>query len=171
LESNLILNKLSKQVKGELAFASSFFLLGIFVAWDTAGMDIPQDNSIVSPQTFPYMVASFVSLVGLGLMIDVLRGNHGTPDGDEPGAPYSPLNFKTMGIVAAAIGMHVILLEIAGYVIAATVCFWGVAYAFGSRKILKDFAISFVFAFIVYFAFSKGLNINLPSGFFEGILK
>ena len=167
----MILNKLSKQVKGELAFASSFFLLGIFVAWDTAGMDIPQDNSIVSPQTFPYMVASFVSLVGLGLMIDVLRGNHGTPDGDEPGAPYSPLNFKTMGIVAAAIGMHVILLEIAGYVIAATVCFWGVAYAFGSRKILKDFAISFVFAFIVYFAFSKGLNINLPSGFFEGILK
>jgi putative tricarboxylic transport membrane protein len=171
LESNLILNKLSQQGKGELAFASSFFLLGIFVAWDTAGMDIPQDNSIVSPQTFPYMVASFVSLVGLGLMIDVLRGNHGTPDGDEPGAPYSPLNFKTMGIVAAAIGMHVILLEIAGYVIAATVCFWGVAYAFGSRKILKDFAISFVFAFIVYFAFSKGLNINLPSGFFEGILK
>jgi putative tricarboxylic transport membrane protein len=171
LESNLILNKLSKQGKGELAFASSFFLLGIFVAWDTAGMDIPQDNSIVSPQTFPYMVASFVSLVGLGLMIDVLRGNHGTPDGDEPGAPYTPLNFKTIGIVAAAIGMHVILLEIAGYVIAATVCFWGVAYAFGSRKILKDFAISFVFAFIVYFAFSKGLNINLPSGFFEGILK
>ena len=167
----MILNKLSQQGKGELAFASSFFLLGIFVAWDTAGMDIPQDNSIVSPQTFPYMVASFVSLVGLGLMIDVLRGNHGTPDGDEPGAPYSPLNFKTMGIVAAAIGMHVILLEIAGYVIAATVCFWGVAYAFGSRKILKDFAISFVFAFIVYFAFSKGLNINLPSGFFEGILK
>ncbi len=167
----MILNKLSKQGKGELAFASSFFLLGIFVAWDTAGMDIPQDNSIVSPQTFPYMVASFVSLVGLGLMIDVLRGNHGTPDGDEPGAPYFPLNFKTMGIVAAAIGMHVILLEIAGYVIAATVCFWGVAYAFGSRKILKDFAISFVFAFIVYFAFSKGLNINLPSGFFEGILK
>ncbi len=117
------------------------------------------------------MVAAFVSLVGLGLMIDVFRGNHGTPDGDEPGAPYTPLNFKTMGIVAAAIGMHVILLEIAGYVIAATVCFWGVAYAFGSRKILKDFFISFIFAVIVYFAFSKGLNINLPSGFFEGILK
>jgi putative tricarboxylic transport membrane protein len=75
-----------------------------------------------------------------------------------------------MAIVATAIGLHVILLEIAGYVIAATVCFWGVAYAFGSRKILKDFCISAVFALIVYFSFSKGLNINLPSGFFEGIL-
>jgi len=134
-------------------------------------MDIPQDNSIVSPQTFPYMVAAFASLVGLGLILNVLRGNYGTPDGDEPGDPYRPLNFTTMGIVAAAIGMHVILLEIAGYVVAATICFWGVAYAFGSRKIWKDLAISFVFACVVYFSFSKGLNINLPSGFFEGILK
>ena len=167
----MILNKLSKQAKGELAFASSFFLLGVFVAWDTAGMDIPQDNSIVSPQTFPYMVAVFASIVGLGLFADVLRGKHGVPEGDEPGDPYTPLNWKTMAIVATAIGMHVILLEIAGYVIAATVCFWGVAYAFGSRKILKDLAISTTFAVIVYFSFSKGLNINLPSGFFEGILK
>jgi putative tricarboxylic transport membrane protein len=171
LESNLILNKLSKQAKGELAFASSFFLLGVFVAWDTAGMDIPQDNSIVSPQTFPYMVATFVSLVGLGLIANVLRGKYGVPEGDEPGDTYTPLNWKTMAIVASAIGLHVILLETAGYVIAATVCFWGVAYAFGSRKILKDLVISAVFAVIVYFSFSKGLNINLPSGVFEGILK
>jgi putative tricarboxylic transport membrane protein len=146
-------------------------LLGIFVAWDTAGMDIPQDNSIVSPQTFPYMVATFVSLVGFGLIVNVLRGKHGVPDGDEPGDPYTSLNWKTMAIVATAIGLHVVLLEIAGYVIAATVCFWGVTYAFGSRRILKDLAISAVFAVIVYFSFSKGLNINLPSGFFEGILK
>jgi putative tricarboxylic transport membrane protein len=75
-----------------------------------------------------------------------------------------------MAIVATAIGMHVILLETAGYIIAATVCFWGTAYAFGSRKVLKDFTISLVFAVIVYFSFSKGLNINLPSGLFEGIL-
>ena len=134
-------------------------------------MDIPQDNSIVSPQTFPYMVATFTSLVGLGLMLDVLRGKLGIPDGNEAGDPYTPLNFKTMGVVAAAIGMHVILLETAGYVLAATVCFWGVAYAFGSRKILKDLLISLIFAVIVYFSFSKGLNINLPSGIFEGIFK
>lgn len=133
-------------------------------------MDIPQDNSIVSPQTFPYMVAAFATLVGVVLILDVLRGNHGTPDGNDPSDPYTSLNFKTMAIVAAAIGMHVILLETAGYIIAATVCFWGVAYGFGSRKVLKDFAISLVFAVIVYFSFSKGLNINLPSGLFEGIL-
>jgi putative tricarboxylic transport membrane protein len=150
--------KISKQAKGELVFASSLFLLGIFVAWDTSRMDIPQGSSIVSPQTFPYMVAAFTSFIGLGLITD------------EPGDPFMSANFKTMAIIAAAIGLHVILLEIAGYVIAATVCFFGVSYGFGSRKYLKDLGISLAFAVIVYFSFTKGLNINLPSGFFKGVL-
>ena len=161
--------KISKQAKGELAFASSLFLLGVFVAWDTSRMDIPQGSSIVSPQTFPYMVAAFTSLVGFILILDVLRGRLGTPEGDEPGDPFVGANFKRMAIFATAIGLHVILLEIAGYVIAATVCFFGVSYGFGSRKYLKDFGISLAFALIVYFSFTKGLNINLPSGFFEGV--
>ena len=41
---------------------------------------------------------------------------------------------------------------------------------FGSRKYLKDFAVSLIFALIVYFSFTKGLNINLPAGVFEGVL-
>ena len=166
----MILDKVTKHGKSELAFASSLFLLGIFVAWDTSRMDIPQGSSIVSPQTFPYIVAAFTSFVGLLLILDVLRGNHGTPDGDEPGDPLIPVNYKTLLIVALAITLHVVLLETAGYIIAATVCFLGVAYGFGSRKILKDLLVSLAFAVIVYFSFTKGLNINLPSGVFEGIL-
>jgi putative tricarboxylic transport membrane protein len=162
--------KISKQAKGELVFASSLFLLGLFVAWDTSGMDIPQGSSIISPQTFPYMVAIFTSLVGFVLIIDVLRGRLGTPEGDEPGDPFMGANFKTMAMIATAIALHVILLEIAGYVVAATVCFFGVSYGFGSRKYRKDFGISLAFALIVYFSFTKGLNINLPSGFFEGVI-
>jgi len=165
----LILDKVTKHGKSELAFASSLFLLGIFVAWDTSRMDIPQGSSIVSPQTFPYIVAAFTSFVGLLLLLDVLRGNHGTPDGDEPGDPLIPVNYKTLLIVALAISLHVVLLETAGYIIAATVCFLGVAYGFGSRKILKDFLVSLAFAVVVYFSFTMGLNINLPSGVFEGI--
>jgi len=133
-------------------------------------MDVPQGSSIISPQTFPYMVSAFTTLVGLGLIMEVLRGRLGTPEGDEPGSPFMGANFKTMAIIATAIALHVILLEIAGYVIAATVCFFGVAYGFGSRKYLKDLGISLAFALIVYFAFTKGLNINLPSGFFEGVI-
>ena len=158
------MSKFSQTVKRELAFAGSLVLLGLFVAWDTSRMDIPQGNTIVSPQTFPYFVSIFVALTGIGLIISNLRGNHGIPEGTEKGDPYQKSDYKTMLLVMAAIGVHVILLEKAGYIIAATLGFWGVAYAFGSRKPLKDFAISLVFASLVYFGFSKGLQINLPAG-------
>ena len=165
----MLLSKVTKHGKGELVFASFLLLLGIFVAWDTSRMEIPQGSSIVSPQTFPYVVAAFTSFIGLLLIIDLLRGNHGTPDGDEPGDPLIPVNFATLGIVAASIGLHVVLLEKAGYVIAATVCFFGVSYGFGSRKYLKDFIVSLLFALIIYFAFTRGLNIKLPAGILEGL--
>ena len=132
-------------------------------------MEIPQGSSIVSPQTFPYIVATFTSFIGLLLIFDLLRGNHGTPDGDEPGDPLIPVNYATLGIVAASIGLHVVLLEKVGYVIAATVCFFGVSYGFGSRKYIKDFIVSLLFALIIYFAFTSGLNIKLPAGILEGL--
>ena len=65
--------------------------------------------------------------------------------------------------------LHVILLERAGYIFAATLTFFMVAFAFGSRKFLKDFVISFLFAVIVYVVFSKGLRIFLPDGFIENL--
>jgi putative tricarboxylic transport membrane protein len=75
-----------------------------------------------------------------------------------------------MSIVIGSMLLHVFLIESAGYIAAATVTFYGITFAFGSRKFLKDIAISFIFAVVVYFVFSKGLRIFLPDGFFENLL-
>lgn len=165
-----MLKNISKQGKGELAFAGSLVLLGLFVAWDTSNMDVPQSYSVVSPQLFPYIVSALVTLTGLLLVIEVLRGRIGTPDGVEPGAPFIPADRKTMLFLVIAVAVHVLLLEKAGYIIAATLGFWGVSFTFGSRKPLKDFGISLAFALSVYFIFSKGLQIQLPKGLLESIL-
>jgi putative tricarboxylic transport membrane protein len=165
-----MLKKISQQGKGELAFAGSLVLLALVVAWDTARMDIPQASSIVSPQLFPYVISAVLALTGVLLVIEVLRGRLGTPDGDEPGAPFIPADHKTMLFLVIAIGVHVLLLEKAGYIIAATLGFWGVSFTFGSRKPLKDFGVSLAFALAVYFVFSKGLQIQLPKGLLEAVL-
>jgi putative tricarboxylic transport membrane protein len=75
-----------------------------------------------------------------------------------------------MSLVLLAILLHVILLERAGYILAASLTFFIVAFAFGSRKYFKDILISFLFAVIVYIVFSKGLRIFLPDGFIEDLL-
>lgn len=132
-------------------------------------MDIPQGNTVVSPRTFPYIVAAFVAFVSVGLFIDILRGKSGVPEGDEPGDPFKRPDYKTMAIAMCAIGGYVVLLEKAGFIIAAMTSFWGVTYAFGSRKYLKDLVISALFSVIVFIAFTRGLKITLPAGIFESI--
>ncbi len=164
-----MIKSLSKQGKGELAFAGSLVLLGLIVFRDTFNMEIPQGNNIVSPRTFPYMTASLVTLVGFGLIVEVLRGRLGIPEGDESKSDFKPADRKTMLLFMAAVAVHVVLLEKAGYIISATLGFWGIAYTFGSRKPLKDFAISFIFSVVVYFTFSRGLQIQFPEGFLEKI--
>jgi putative tricarboxylic transport membrane protein len=74
-----------------------------------------------------------------------------------------------MSLVVAGIAGHVILLEKLGFVVAAAVSFYLIAYAFGARRIIKDIAIAIAFALISYFAFTKGLNIRLPQGIFENL--
>jgi len=65
--------------------------------------------------------------------------------------------------------LHIVLLERVGYIAAAAITFYGVAFAFGSRKVIKDLLIAFAFAVIVYLVFSKGLRIFLPEGLFEDL--
>ena len=163
------MKKVTKAGRGELVFAGSLLLLGFFVLYDIAKMEVPDGIAIISPRLFPYFVGTFLIVVSAGLILTILRGNLAVPEGTEAGDPFVPADFKTMSLVVAGIAGHVILLEKLGFVVAAAVSFYLVAYAFGARRILKDIAIAIAFALISYFAFTKGLNIRLPQGIFENL--
>ena len=125
-------------------------------------MLVPDGTSVISPRSFSYVIGSFLVITSALLISEILRGNSGVPEGTEAGDPFQKADFKTMAQVVAAISANVILLDLLGFIVAATVSFWGVAYAFGARKYLKDFMVAIVFSVIVYFGFTQGLNINLP---------
>jgi putative tricarboxylic transport membrane protein len=67
-------------------------------------------------------------------------------------------------MVAGSMLTYPLLIERAGFIIATSVVFFGVAFAYGAKNLLKNLAISLIFSLIVYFAFSKGLNVSLPAG-------
>jgi putative tricarboxylic transport membrane protein len=72
-----------------------------------------------------------------------------------------------MAIIVGVIGLHVFLLERTGYIISAAISFWGVAYAFGAKKILRIGIISLIFSTLVYFSFTSLLDIQLPKWILE----
>jgi putative tricarboxylic transport membrane protein len=154
----------SKKIGGELAFAGSLLILGTVVIFDSSRMLIPAGEETVGPQVFPYLVGGFVIAISIGLFIQILRGNLGVPEGTEFGEVIDKTDYKSLAMVAGSMLTYPILIERAGFIIASTVAFFGVSYAYGAKNLLKNLAISIIFSAIVYFAFSKGLNVNLPAG-------
>ncbi len=154
----------SKKIGGELAFAGSLLILGIVVIFDSSRMLIPAGEESVGPQVFPYLVGGFAIAISIGLIIQILRGNLGVPEGTEFGEVIDKTDYKSLTMVAGSMLTYPILIERAGFIIASTVAFFGVSYAYGAKNLLKNLAISVIFSAIVYFAFSKGLNVNLPAG-------
>jgi putative tricarboxylic transport membrane protein len=155
---------INKKIGGELAFAGSLLILGLVVVLDSFNMLVPPGSGIIGPQVFPYLVGGFIIAIALGLFIQIIRGNLGVPEGTEFGDLVDKTDYKSFSMVAGAMLTYPILIERAGFVISTTVVFWGVSYAFGAKKPLKNFAVSIIFSLIVYLAFSKGLNVNLPAG-------
>ena len=161
------MNKVSQAGKGELVFAGALFLVSLVVFWDTHRLVLPTNNTIVSPRTFPYAVATLLLVASIGVAIEVLRGRAGVPEGTNPTEPFQKADLRTMAIIVFSIGLHVFLLERTGYIISAAISFWGVAYAFGAKKIVRVGAISLFFAALVYFSFTNLLDIQLPQWVLE----
>jgi len=161
------LKKVSQAGKGELVFAGALFLVSLVVFWDTHRLVLPTNNTIVSPRTFPYAVATLLLVASFGVAIEVLRGRAGVPEGTNPTEPFQKADLRTMTIIIFSIGVHVFLLERTGYIISAAISFWGVAYAFGAKKIVRVGAISLFFAALVYFSFTNLLDIQLPQWVLE----
>jgi putative tricarboxylic transport membrane protein len=127
-------------------------------------MLVPPGSGTVGPQIFPYLVSGFIILISLGLFIQIFRGNLGVPEGTEFGEVVEKTDFKSLSMVAGSMLTYPLLIERAGFIIATSVAFFGVAFAYGAKNLVKNLIISVVFSFIVYFTFSKGLNVGLPAG-------
>jgi putative tricarboxylic transport membrane protein len=155
--------------KSELTFVGSLFLLGLLVFWDTWRTELPAFNLTVSPKVFPYAIASLLMLLSALLFINVLRGDIAVPEGVEPGEPIQKTDFKTFGIVLGSILSFLLLIERAGFIIAASITFFGITVAFDNKKHGRAALFGTLFITVIYFSFTRFLHVQLPAGIFKGI--
>jgi putative tricarboxylic transport membrane protein len=73
-------------------------------------------------------------------------------------------NRRALMVVAAAIAANAALTRPLGFLVSAVACFILVAYAFGSRRILRDAIVGSAIAGIIYVAFTRLLGVSLPAG-------
>jgi putative tricarboxylic transport membrane protein len=139
--------------------------LGAFIAVETSTITVSPVYAKVGPQAIPYIVAGALILLGLLFAGAALRGTAPPDAAGRTPTDWFPLVAISVGLVA-----QMLLLEPAGFVIAAAVLFFCVAFGFGSRRYVRDAAIAVVLAVVVYIGFTRGLNLQLPAGVLAGVL-
>ena len=83
----------------------------------------------------------------------------------EGGTQVSKPNWKGLGIVIGALVAFILLQEIIGFMISATLLFFSVAWTLGERKWLRLLLISIAVSVAIYYGFTAGLQLKLPLGF------
>lgn len=148
----------------------SLFLLGFIVFLDTLLVELPAINLTISPKVFPYAVSSLLMGLSLILAINILRGDTAIPEGHAEGTPIAKSDFKSFGIVLASLIAFLLLIENAGFIIAASITFFGITVAFDNKKHGRAAIVGTLFITVIYLAFTRFLNVQLPAGIFKGIL-
>ena len=148
----------------------SLFLLGLIVFWDTYIVELPAINLTISPKVFPYAVSALLMGLSAILFVNVLRGDTALPEGHEEGTPIQNSDFKSFGIVLASLMAFLLLIENAGFIIAASITFFGITVAFDNKKHGRAAISGTLFITVIYLAFTRFLNVQLPAGIFKGLL-
>lgn len=92
------------------------------------------------------------------------------PPGRSPWPTSAFSDWRAFLTVLAALIAFTVLLRPLGWILAAAVLFWGVAYALGSRRPIFDISVALVLSSVIQLIFGTVLGIGLPAGFVEGVL-
>ena len=146
----------------------SLFLLGFIVFWDTVTKELPAFNLTVSPKVFPFAIAFLLMGLSALLIVNILRGDRAIPEGLEAGDAIEKSDYKTFSLVLASLFAYLLLIERAGFIIAASITFFGITVAFGNKKHLRAAVFGTLFITVIYYSFTHFLNVQLPAGIVKG---
>lgn len=149
-----------------LAIGFGLLLLGGVIFFDAAQMQVPPTYARVGPQIFPYFIA-----IGLAAVGAYFAWNSWSPGAKrEIVAEGFDTDWRALLIIGAGLLIHLNILKPLGFVISAVFLFLCVAFAFGSRKFLRDGIVAVILALVSYIGFTHGLGLQLPPGILAGLL-
>lgn len=156
------------------AFAT-YLLVGIVT------MRVPEGAAFPGPQFFPGIVTIGLYAFALSLAVTAVREVRAMPDpltaellaaeavDDDAPAPRSVrVDVRSLAWVLVSFFAFALLLDILGWIIAATLLFWCIARGFGSAKPIQSLAVGATLSSLAYIGFDMLLGMPLPSGILGG---
>lgn len=149
----------------EVALSLGVVAVGLGVAAVTATLPSEGGYAGIGPNFIPAVVAAGIVALGVWLSVEACTGGWRKAPEHEEVFQKNPFLWVSAGLFA-----HMALIGWAGFVVAGTVLFAGVARGFGSRRVARDLAIGLVLTLGIYLFFVKLLNVGLPAGWLAPVL-
>ena len=138
-------------------------VLAAIIGFDAANMRVPPVHAKVGPRVFPVLVSIGLALSGLALVWQARRRESALlAEGDS--------DWPAVAVIAAGLIVHMNILKPLGFVPAGIMLFMFVAFAFGSRRYLRDGIVAALVVVATYIAFTRFLGLQLPPGLLQGLL-
>jgi putative tricarboxylic transport membrane protein len=151
------------RARSEIALSAGVAALGVGAAIVTAGLPAEGGYAGVGPNFIPGVVSAGLIVLGVILLWDAVRGRWRV-------SAEQPFDAPPFLWVSGALFAHMAVIGFAGFVLAGTVLFGGVARGFGSRRVTRDLALGFALSLAIFLFFVKLLNVNLPAGWLAPLL-
>ncbi|MBE1587238.1 tripartite tricarboxylate transporter TctB family protein [Nonomuraea angiospora] len=154
----------------ELGLAVVVLGLGVLVVIGTLDVSAAASQLGIGPRFFPMLVGGAMVLIGLFYVADVLRGGHGDPEESEDVDVEAPTDWRSVGLVSGIFLAFTALLNVLGWIIGASLLFFGLSLALGAEHKARSAVISVVVGLATYLLFVKGLGVSLPGGLLAGVI-
>ncbi|MBX9593471.1 MAG: tripartite tricarboxylate transporter TctB family protein [Roseomonas sp.] len=154
--------------RSDLGAAVFVLALGLVSAWQAAVIPTTPLYAQVGPKAIPYLIATALVVLGIGLVAAALRGGWSHDLEEVRGAP--PTNWRALTLLLAGLLANLALIVPFGFTVAATVQFTLVAAAFGSIAHARNVSIAFVVSLGAYALFVKVLGVNIGAGVIEALV-
>ncbi|UBU11963.1 tripartite tricarboxylate transporter TctB family protein [Nonomuraea gerenzanensis] len=150
----------------ELGLAVVVLVLGVLVVVGTLDVSAAASQLGIGPRFFPMLVGGAMVIVGLFYVADVLRGGHGDPEESEDVDASAPTDWRSLALVSGIFLAFAALLDLLGWIVGASLLFFGLSVALGAEHKLRAAVIAVVLGVTTYLLFVNGLGVNLPNGVF-----
>ncbi|MEV6040379.1 tripartite tricarboxylate transporter TctB family protein [Nonomuraea sp. NPDC052116] len=154
----------------ELGLAVVVLGLGVLVVIGTLDVSAAASQLGIGPRFFPMLVGGAMVLIGLFYVADVIRGGHGDPEESEDVDVEAPTDWRSVGLVSGIFLAFTALLNVLGWIIGASLLFFGLSLALGAEHKARTAVISVVVGLATYLLFVKGLGVSLPGGLLAGVI-
>lgn len=148
--------------KAAFFIAAALFIIAAVIAWDANGLSGAVSRySGIGAATVPYFVAAIIALLGVGTVRAALKGDFPEREIIE----FPPVIWISAGLIG-----QILLLKTAGFSLATGWLFAATTRGFGYRALWISFPAGVAISFLLYLAFTRGLELTLPAGILEHLL-